>query len=122
MQSIRLWLDNKSRANDEPKLYLQIRLNYFSFKLLDDLKPKAIQKLFNWLDYKSKNVRYIYIRKDTSIKGLVNKAKLREVQCSINFNRSNFNKELNGYAYGYPSKLDLLHLQTQLRTCTGKFD
>ena len=107
--------------DDQPKLYLQIKLNYFqNLRFINRSKRNEIQRLYNWL-FNSFNLQQtpsilIKTKKLKDDTKLINLTK--RFQNLKNFSKLNFDKELTNYIYGNPSKLNLDQMQIQLRTYT----
>lgn len=126
MQSLKLLFNDDKLKDDSdlPKLYLLIRLNYFScVQFCDRTKRTEIQRLYNWLNKSRKLFSILPAGDLLGKKPDENDQKLLKLSKRYehlkNLSKLNFNKDLKSYIYGHPSKKDLDQMQVQLRTYTG---
>lgn len=125
MQELRLWLaSSQLSGDDEPRLYLQMKLNHTDLPLCNRSKRREIQRLYNWLAVLRTQVAQSLAGaskkrvKSDDEQRLINLT--REYQKLKNFTKLNLDRELSGYLYGSPPKQSLDQLQIQLRCYTGE--
>ena len=134
MQDLRLWLTGqaKPRSGSQPRLYVQMRLNYTDSPVCNRSKRRETQRLYNWLSSVRPQVssqdlvpsqEMLLKNKKKQIKSddpqrLINLS--RRYQKLKNFTKLNLDRELADYIYGSPSKQSLDQMQIQLRCFTGE--
>lgn len=130
MQELRQWLSewlasSRLAVDNEPRLYVQMKLNYTDPPLCNRSKRREIQRLYNWLSSIQTGQVPVSAASPTKKRAKIDDEQrlinlTRRYQKLKNFSKLNFDRELAGYLYGSPPKQNLDQLQIQLRCYTGE--